>query len=247
MSKLSSKPTLLVFTLGASREQRRRRLLPSALGSQERALHQEILDSALRAGRESGCRLMVSCPEAPELPADATLIEQARGTFGERLTQALSAAFAAGTGPVLLVGSDVPGLTAGHLRQALAALKADPAAVVVGPSPDGGFYLMGCHRGPEEILREIPWCRRHTRRVLLRELHRTGRETTLLEPLLDLDEQGDLLRWLSAPFQDHWRAFARRLVALLAQLLGPFTDFAPTPTLGRPLPVRAGRAPPRRR
>ena len=245
MTYAPAQPTLLVFTLGAAREQLRRRLLPAALGRQEREMHRRLLESALAAGRRCGCRLLVSCPEAVDLPPDARHIRQSSGSFGQRLFEALELASSEG-GPVLLVGTDVPGLSADHLRQALTALETDPESAVIGPSPDGGLYLLAAHGGILEVLQRIAWCRSSTCRALLGELRRVGRSTLLLEPLRDLDRQRDLLRWLGDlnPSETFWRGFARQVLSLFARMLRPLLEAPPIPTLLQPLPVSAGRAPP---
>ncbi len=246
MLKPSPQPTLLVFTLGAAAEQRRRRLLPAVLGHQERAMHQRLLDSVLAAGRACGCRLLVSCPRALDLPTDASLVPQQGKTFGERLSRAFEAASEESHGPVILVGSDVPGLEAEHLRQALAALERDPLSTVVGPSPDGGLYLLASQENPDDLLRRISWCRKETRASLLAELRRSGGKAFLLEPLVDLDRRHDLERWLSrlAPRSIRWRSLAAELTALLARLVKPLRSLPIRPTPRRALPVTAGRAPP---
>lgn len=210
-------------------------------------MHQRLLDSILDAGRECGCRLLVSCPRALDLPADASLLPQRGRTFGERLSQAFEAASKGSRGPVILVGSDVPGLAVEHLRQALRALRRDPSSTVVGPSPDGGLYLLATAAAPDDLLRRIPWCRRETRSALVEELRRSGRNVSLLEPLLDLDHRSDLERWLSslAPRTARWRSWAAVLTTLLSRLLKPLLAPAPKLPLRRALPVSAGRAPPR--
>ncbi len=142
--------TLLVFTLGAHCESRRRKLLPPAQKTVEDSLHQACLDSALAAGRAAGLRLEVSSPLELVLPADVDRRQQSGPDFGSRLSSALERTFAEQDGPVVLVGSDVPDLEARHLCRTLEVLDEDPDSVVIGPSPDGGFYLLAAARaGPK--------------------------------------------------------------------------------------------------
>src|SRR4051812_23555034 len=145
MSSTSS-PTLLVFTLGAARESERRALVPAPLRELEVGMRTACLDSVLDAGRACGCRLEVSSPgEIQGLPADARRVPQGGTGFGPRLEAAMRAAFAGfpgGAGPLVVVGTDVPGLAAAHLARALSLLEEDADRVVLGPSPDGGFYLL---------------------------------------------------------------------------------------------------------
>lgn len=217
-------PTLLVFTLGAKHESRRRHLLPEPLNTLEDRLHQACLDSALEAGRAVGCRLEVSSPFRFSLPSDVHHREQQGKDFGCRLEGATKRAFEElGNQPLLLVGSDVPELSAGHLRRALDALHEDRDRVVVGPSPDGGFYLLAASR--PVALSHVRWRCKETLRSLKRALRRQGRPVVMLPPLVDLDRRSDLERWLSGIkntdpglFNDSWLRLSGHLLEALASL-----------------------------
>lgn len=242
----ASPPTLLVFTLGDARESRRRQLLPPARGALERRLYRACLDAALDAGRAAGCRLAVSSPSKVEVPADVGRHGQRGRSFGRRLRNALADSLARGSGPTVLVGTDVPGLEPVHVRRALEALGEDPEQVVLGPSPDGGFYLLAAARPLDEARAAARWCCRRTLRSLVRALRRQGRRVVLLPALVDLDRRADLERWLASanrwrPLAAAWRRLVERLVEILAEIRRSVT-FAPEPRL---LPV-AARVPPLR-
>ncbi|HEU0078310.1 MAG TPA: TIGR04282 family arsenosugar biosynthesis glycosyltransferase, partial [Longimicrobiaceae bacterium] len=66
------------------------------------------------------------------------------GDLGMRMRDAFARAFADGAECVVIVGSDLPELTAALLRRAFDALDAHPA--VLGPARDGGYYLLGLRR-----------------------------------------------------------------------------------------------------
>lgn len=242
-------PTLLIFTLGAAGERARRPLLPAAHGGAELELRQTCLDAALAAGRAAGCRLEVSSPGPLALPGDVHRAGQQGDGFGERLERACAAAGRRGAGPLVVVGTDVPGLTAGHLRRALQHLAAEPDAVVLGPSPDGGFYLLASARPLPGLAGLARWCRRDTLATLRRSLAAAGRRVVLLAPLADLDRRRDLERWLAAArlaAGGAWRSLLRRLAAVLAALRRPPGWRLPPRLRPLPLPVRAARPPPRR-
>jgi hypothetical protein len=219
-----SAPTLLVFTLGASRESARHALLPERLRDLEIDVRQGCLDAALAAGRASGCRLEVCTPAPPALPRDVRAVSQSGLDFGSRLERGVLDAFARGADPLLVVGTDVPGLAAWHVARALALLAEDPDRVVLGPSPDGGFYLLAVRRPIASLATATRWCRRATLRGLLRALRAAGRPAVLLEPLADLDRPADLESWLAArPGRDsRWRGLTRLLCRILAAQCRPF-------------------------
>ena len=212
--------TLLVFTLGDRRETARRRLLPARWRAEERRLHRACLDNALTAGREAGLRLEVSSPARHlDLPSDVTLRRQQGRGFGSRLRSSLAESFRVSDGPVLLVGSDAPGLDAEHLRASLGALHQDPDAVVVGPSTDGGFYLLASNQPLDDVLSDLRWCCRSTCEQLLRALERHGRRVVMLPALRDLDHRNDLEQWLALERRESsWSPLLRDLIPLLALL-----------------------------
>ncbi len=246
MESTSTSPTLLVFTLGAAAESRRRRLLPVAFGNAERDLRRRCLEGALEAGRSCGLRLEVSCPRPLTLPSDTRRVRQQGGSFADRLGSVMEEGLQRSAGPLLLVGADIPGLEARHLRQALERLAAVPKAVVIGPSPDGGLYLLATSRPLGKVLRRVRWCRPDSRQMLLEELRRAGLTPVLLDPLEDLDHRSDLEHFLAGRGQvllrwRHWSSPLRALLAALRRPLLPLSLRRPTVV---PIPVRAGRAPP---
>lgn len=233
-------PTLLVFTLGAAGEARRHPLVPVALRQAELGLRQDCLEAVLRAGQEAACRVAVSSPLAPAAPV--AWIPQAGKAFEQRLQGALSAAFEESAGPVVLVGSDIPGIDASVVRQALVALEGDADRVVIGPSPDGGFYLLAASRPLGDTLASVRWCGRETLRTLRAALHRAGRPVTLIAPLADLDRPADLERWLrTRSAADPRFTWLRRLLAAWRRPL--FFPSYRVPDSYRAAPTR-GRAPP---
>ncbi len=249
MKQNTPQPTLLVFTLGAAVESRRRRLLPDSLGRAERRLHQKCLDEILEAGRSEGFRLEVSCPGPLQLPSDAQRVSQQGASFGQRLVGALADGFRRNGSPLFLVGSDVPDLQAKHLRLAAEHLKKAPEGVVIGPSPDGGIYLLASNQPLGELLLRVRWCRSDCRQSLLQELHEAGLTPILLEPLSDLDRPADLEQFLAASGSPRhpWQLWLSPLKSLLASLRRPLPSFFDRPPTPVPVPVRSGRAPPRGR
>jgi 2-phospho-L-lactate guanylyltransferase (CobY/MobA/RfbA family) len=241
-----SAPTLLVFTLGPRRESARRSLLPAGLREVEIAVRESCLETALAAGRACGCRLEVCSPSPLAISSEVHHAAQSGGDFGSRLEGAMRDAYARGAGSLVIVGTDVPGLAERHVARALALLAEDPDRVVLGPSPDGGFYLLAVRRPIENLGSATRWCRRQTLRGLLRALRAAGRPAVLLQPLTDLDRPADLDRWLAArPGRDErWRGLARELRQLVAEIRRPLMTAWPAgPRLSLVTAV-AGRAPP---
>ncbi len=120
--------------------------------------------------------------------------------------------------------------------------------MVLGPSPDGGCYLIAATQPIDHLLGQVPWCCRDTLAKLRAALIADGFEVDLLEPLADLDQPSDLDRLLStaaAALSRRWWALLDRLRDLLAALRAPAVPSllgCPRPAI---VPVRVGRGPPR--
>jgi hypothetical protein len=239
--------SLLIFTLGPRRERARRRLLPTRLGALESDLHRRGLEAAIEAGRACACRVEVSSPDPLPVAGDVVHSRQTGEDFGQRLRRAIHRTEASNPdGPLLVIGTDIPGLDSRHLRRALEQLEDDPDRVVVGPSPDGGLYLLASRRPLAEVLDRVRWCRRDTLRTLLAALRAAGRPIALLPELADLDRPVDLFRWLRAECNRHsiWWSVRRAVLAALQELTRPAVPLL----LGKPalaqVAVKTGRAPP---
>ena len=122
--------------------------------------------------------------------------EQVGTTFGERFTNALTAVFDSGYDQVITIGNDTPHLSAGHILLAQEKLK--QSALVIGPSTDGGCYLMGIkknHFKPEQF-KNLPWQSSKLSAIISDTLSRKRINLYLLETLSDLDTFADLQQML---------------------------------------------------
>jgi len=103
------------------------------------------------------------------LPESIGLIETVAPTLGECLLHAASTLLRAGHGAVCLINSDSPTLPTGYLVTAATALAAPGDRVVLGPSTDGGYYLIGMKRPHPHLFEDIAWS---TDRVLSQTMAR---------------------------------------------------------------------------
>lgn len=71
---------------------------------------------------------------------------QGRGDLGDRMRRAF---LEMPPGPVIIIGSDIPGITPARIARAFHRLGS--ADAVIGPSPDGGYWLIGLKRGAQAI------------------------------------------------------------------------------------------------
>jgi len=123
-------------------------------------------------------------------PAGSRRLAQRGGCFGERLEHALEDARSLGYTSVVVVPSDVPALSAAHLAAAFDALAL--GATPLGPSPDGGVYLIGVDTRALAPFSGVRWRTAHVLADLLALLARRGSRAVLLAPLRDVDAPRDL-------------------------------------------------------
>ncbi len=128
------------------------------------------------------------------LPAEFQLVPQRGGAFGERLVLAMEDLFRLGFASVCLIDSDSPTLPRRALTEAVAILTAPTDAVVLGPSDDGGYYLIGLKKLHRALFENIEWS---TERVLQQTIEcarQMNLKVHLLPTWFDVDERMTLRR-----------------------------------------------------
>jgi rSAM/selenodomain-associated transferase 1 len=116
---------------------------------------------------------------------------QSEGDLGERLEKILRLALKRRE-IVLAIGGDSSGLPAAYMERARQALKT--ADAVLGPSADGGFYLMGLKDCPVGVLDGIQWSHSTTLAATVHKLEQFGMKAVLIDPWFDIDGHEDLER-----------------------------------------------------
>lgn len=124
-------------------------------------------------------------------PADLPRIPQGPGDLGARMARLLAL-----PGPVLVIGSDIPGVTRAHLARAARSLATHDA--VFGPAPDGGYWLIGLagRPAPPGFLKGVRWSGPRALSDSVATL--PGRRVALADTLQDVDSAEDLARLISA-------------------------------------------------
>ncbi|GAB3175004.1 TIGR04282 family arsenosugar biosynthesis glycosyltransferase [Telluribacter humicola] len=117
---------------------------------------------------------------------------QTEGDLGLRMQEAFREQFAAGAEQVVIIGSDCLDLRSHHLQQALDALQS--TEVVLGPSTDGGYYLLGMTRLHKTLFNDMPWSQPELLDQTVSRLQQQGIRYQLLETLSDIDEWDDYLQ-----------------------------------------------------
>lgn len=117
---------------------------------------------------------------------------QHEGDLGQRMRFALFEALNEGSKRVILLGTDIPGLNAEILAKAFAALQEHD--IVLGPSRDGGYWLIGLKQ-PIDLFQNIDWSTPRVLEQTLAQARQIGLTVCLLEFLSDVDTPEDLGAW----------------------------------------------------
>jgi rSAM/selenodomain-associated transferase 1 len=124
------------------------------------------------------------------LAPDMGLMKQRGMSLGERLDNLLSDVLADGAAKAVVMDSDSPTLPAHYLGQAFDLLET--ADVVLGPTDDGGYYLIGVKRPQPHLLRKVQMSTPNVLADTLKIASDTGVKVALLPAWYDVDTVEDL-------------------------------------------------------
>jgi hypothetical protein len=163
---------------------------PEAAAGVYAVLLRHALDEAVGTGLSTTLALADPPSPAYRPPRGVRLAEQATGDLGARLAASFRDRFAAGADVVVLVGSDVARLTRHHLLEAVAACARVP--VCLGPSLDGGYWLVAQRAPGVDLFTGVPWSVPGTLEATRAALRSLGVAWHELEELDDVDTMTDL-------------------------------------------------------
>jgi len=192
---------VMVFARAPTPGEAKTRLIPALGRAGAAALHRRLVMHCLGAATDAqlGPVELWCAPDARdpffrecERRFGASLHSQGEGDLGTRMRLAFEAAFMR-AGRAILVGCDVPALSAQYLRDAERAL-AGGNDVVIGPAEDGGYVLIGLARCDAELFRGIPWGGPKVLPETRRRVAALGWRMSELPALWDVDRPEDLER-----------------------------------------------------
>jgi len=181
------------------------RLCPPLLATEAAALYRCFLLDKIAAVRAlSGARPVVAYTpdearaEFGALAPDFGLVAQRGPDLGARLQITLASLLAAGHPGAIAVDSDTPTLPREFLQQAVDCLARPGPDVVLGPTEDGGYYLIGVRAAHRALFDGVPWSTSAVLDVTLRHAASAGLETVCMPAWFDVDTPDDLRRLRSA-------------------------------------------------
>jgi len=118
----------------------------------------------------------------------ATLVDQGQGHLGQRMARVMAPFVSSG---VVLIGTDIPSLPTSAIQQAVSLL--DRNSVVLGPTLDGGYYLVGVNGNLPDMFRAVRWGGPRVLRETVARLARFGIQPAYAPTWYDVDTWDDLL------------------------------------------------------
>jgi rSAM/selenodomain-associated transferase 2/rSAM/selenodomain-associated transferase 1 len=181
------------------------RLIPALGPTRAADLQRYLTEKTVKTAKTFAARKRVDVEVCYEGSAEARMRKwlgggvlyspQSVGDLGERMEEAFVHAFSRGYRKVVLFGTDVPGISERQLLEALQALE--ERDLVLGPSTDGGYWLMGLKKAaPADVFRGIPWGMRDVLEKTIARAKEHGMTVHLLDPLTDVDTVEELKGWM---------------------------------------------------
>ena len=123
---------------------------------------------------------------------------QGGGDIGERMQRAFEDAFKSRASAAVIIGTDIPDLSALDITEAFVALK--QKKIVLGPAKDGGYYLIGLQKNAflqavDDLFTGITWGEHDVLKKTLNISKRFGLSYSLLKEMNDVDRPEDIFIW----------------------------------------------------
>jgi rSAM/selenodomain-associated transferase 1 len=194
-----SEAALIIFAKAPIPGQVKTRLCPPLAPDEAATLHGTmVLDTLERSRNLLGFDRFLACAPSKQHPffqavgarQGVHLLEQIQGDLGRRMHQVFCSVFDSGYRSAVVVGADLPTVHAELFRQALKGLADHD--VVLGPSVDGGYYLIGLNNPAVELFSDIPWSTDQVLTFTREKAQGLNLSVELLTEQRDLDTLTDL-------------------------------------------------------
>jgi rSAM/selenodomain-associated transferase 1 len=126
------------------------------------------------------------------LPKEFLRLPQRGDALGDRLALALEDIFRLGFTSGCLIGSDSPTIPRRAFVEAIRILAQPADRVVLGPSADGGYYLIGMKKLHRKLFQDIAWSSEHVVKQTVEHARRMNLTVHFLPAWYDVDDRANL-------------------------------------------------------
>lgn len=228
------KARAVVLLCGDARSEEKRKQLPAGFLAK---LHRDL---SARLLKRTDLDLVVATEtkEAFHLRSADDQSSSIPGTFAQKIELAFSYCRDRGATEVVMLAGDIAGLRIDVIDTALDRLASDGPAAILGPSGDGGLYLLGLNGTAihsAAALQNVPWFTPLAGASVAEVLRAEGCTVTPLEPHDDIDDLAAARR-IALRLAGGFRLLGRHLLSLLVEVRW----FATAPVLVDARSTRAG-------
>jgi len=129
----------------------------------------------------------------------ASFVPQSEGDLGARMRGAFELALGA-FDAAIVVGADIPGIDGAILRDAIDRISSRD--LVLGPAPDGGYYLIALKKPTPRLFDDIVWSRDDVAQRTIAKAAGLGLSVAMTEPRRDIDTPDDARAFLADAERD---------------------------------------------
>ena len=211
---LQDSRAILIFSKSPELGVVKTRLQPFLTPEESLEFHIALLKDSIQKALQVDADPILYLTSDRELPFSPGIQvrEQKGSDLGERMRNAFSETLQL-YGRVLIIGIDSPTFPISAFEEAFQRL--DNHDIVLGPSEDGGYYLIALAKNIPEIFAGVPWGTAEVLQITLRLL--AEKKISLLERSYDIDQPDDLLhlqkdlKQNESPYLSNTREWFRRL------------------------------------
>ncbi len=224
-SPLPASTALIIFAKAPVAGDVKTRLCPPLTPDEAASLHGSlVLDIIERGALLKGCeQILAGAPDAehPFFRAmkarfKIPILDQRGDDLGSRMAQAFQTALGNPYQSGIIIGTDIPGITVSILSAAFKSLEEHD--VVMGPTEDGGYYLIGLKKNVPELFENIAWSTDTVFSVTQEKAKELGLSLKVLPKLRDIDTEDDLYIFIQESRNPNNQTFSSRTQKVLQEL-----------------------------
>ncbi len=198
-SSQAASTCVIIFSKAPIPGEVKTRLCPPLTPDEAASLHGSmVLDLIERTKRCQGVHRLLACSPSLDHPFFTTvgsrhgfqLLNQTGEDLGSRMHHAIQTSFSQGFQNVILIGTDIPSLQSSIVKAAQDQLVDHD--VVLGPTYDGGYYLIGLQHPQAELFTDLPWSTNQVCSLTRSKARTLGLSVGELQTEQDLDTLDDL-------------------------------------------------------
>lgn len=216
---------LIVFAKAPIEGYVKTRLCPPLTPDEAASLHGSlVLDLLERSQTLKGCDRILAGAPTPDHPFFGAMNtrfkipiwEQVGDDLGARMSHAFQTALGTPYQSAVIIGTDIPGITAQLISSAMKSLQDHD--VILGPTEDGGYYLIGLRSPTPHLFENIPWSTDAVFSLTREKAKSLNLSLRVLPMLRDLDTIDDLQAFIQESKDKNNQTFSSRTKNVLLEL-----------------------------